>query len=368
MKVLVLTEHNESSRYWEAALPLLKEKGIEIWLATVRGKGQLHENLAQRGIPTESFDARKAIDYPRVVYKLAKFVRREQFDIIHASESLQSVIGGAVTLVNRRTICIFHCHHAFAAGKQKLLGFFGSHLAHRIMAVSGASKTAVVEDNRVSAAKVSVAYNGINRLRKVSPTESAELRRGLKIPENAKVIVAVARLRKIKGHETLFKAFRAVAANSDFPVHLVLVGDGEESESLKNLAAQMPECKIHFAGHQEDVSLWFSAADIAVLPSLSEAMPLSAVEAMSLGKALVASAVGGLLEIIEDGKNGLLVPPQDEKALAVALKKALNSPALAEKLGANARRRVEENFTVEKMVDGWIGCYDFALKQIAGEH
>lgn len=360
MKVLILSESSQPSRYWEGALPLLNKKGMDASFATVRGEGSIHARLAALGIETFAFGATTAKDYPRAVLRLARLLRENAFDVVHASEPIQASIAGLACLYARNTRCIFHYHHTKVTGMQKALSRLGSWLSDRVMVVSNASRDATTKWDGTRTVKTFLAYNGIAPLPEVSSSQIEQLRKKLGIPKNAKIVTIVARLRPVKGHDTLFEACEIVAKDISEPLYLLVVGDGEERERLMREIENFTAFTTHFVGNQENVALWYSAADVVAMPSYFEPFGLVAVEAMSCGRPLIASGVDGLVEVIEDGVSGLLVSPKDKTALADAIASVLNQPCLAHRLGERGKHRVSERFTMEKMVEGWIECYRIA--------
>jgi glycosyltransferase involved in cell wall biosynthesis len=361
MKVLILSETSQPSRYWEGALPLLRERGVEASFGTIQDRGPLHSRLEAQQIKTFAFGSRRATDYPFVVYKLANVLKQNAFDIVHASEAIQTTIAGLACIFARNTKCIFHYHHTHATGKQKLLSRLGSRLSDRVMAVSKASQNATVEFDGTSIEKTFVAHNGVEPFREVSQQETTALRTKLGIFENAKVVSIVGRLRPLKGHEILLDACQRVATSFTDPLHLIVVGDGSERQRLEAESSRFENFKTHFVGNQNDVAVWFSVADVIAMPSYFESFGLVAVEAMVCGKALVASDIEGPAEIVENGKSGILVPPGDPHELANAILKVLDDPEYAMELGRNARLRALKDFSIEQMVDGWIACYNHVL-------
>jgi glycosyltransferase involved in cell wall biosynthesis len=361
MKVIILVETSTSSRVWNTAIPLLLNKGIEVHVATIRVRGNLHEELEKKGITTYALNAGKSKDYLKTSLKLAKLIHREKFDVVHANETIPASIAGLACKIVGIKTCIYHRQSAVVEGSKGLaiLDKMAFRFCNLLMAVSGA--VAQAAQNKISKEKIRVAYNGVEPLRTASNEELSDLRRSLQIPREAKIITIVARLRKIKGHDVLFDAVKIVKSQSTHDIHVVVVGEGEDEMNLRNKATFVEKVKFHFVGHQSDVAPWFKVADVVAMPSYSEGMPFSAAEAVSLGKVLVASDVGGLPEIIENGKSGFLVPPGNVQLLAEALTQVLNSPELADIMGKNAKERFLENFTAEKMVDSWIECYKQVL-------
>ena len=170
------------------------------------------------------------------------------------------------------------------------------------------------------------------------------------------VIGIVGRLQPWKGQKVFLHA-AAIVARERPDVRFAVVGgallgwEGSYPDDLRNLALTLGIAdKVHFAGHQDDVIPWFDALDIVVHASFGEPFGLVLVEAMTLGKPLVAAADGGPLEIVEDGVSGLLVPPGDHERLAESLLRLLREPSLARALSVQARARAEE-FSEERMAE-----------------
>jgi glycosyltransferase involved in cell wall biosynthesis len=174
-------------------------------------------------------------------------------------------------------------------------------------------------------------------------------------------IATVANLRREKSHETLLAA--AAILRPEFPdVRYQIVGSGPRRAELEALArAKDLQEQVTFLGHRDDVAALLAAADLFVLPSRSEAFPNSVVEAMAAGLPVVACAVGGLLELIDDGRTGLLVPPDDPVALAGALRRLLADRPAADRIGAAARAEVAERYSFDGMVASFEALYLSAL-------
>lgn len=168
------------------------------------------------------------------------------------------------------------------------------------------------------------------------------------------IVGIVGRLQAWKGQKVFLQAAAQLAQAHPDSRYVVVGGailgwEGDYPQQLQRLASDLgiSEC-VHFAGHQDDVYPWFDAMDVVVHASFGESFGLILVEAMALGKPLVAAAAGGPLEIVEDGVSGLLVPPGDDAALAGAIERILDDPGLASSLAAGARDRAAE-FSSEAM-------------------
>lgn len=178
-----------------------------------------------------------------------------------------------------------------------------------------------------------------------------ELRAELGLPDGARLIGSVGRLSAEKGHSMLLDAL-ALLPRSD--AHLLLAGTGPEESALRRQALRLGVAgRTHFAGHRRDVPRLLGALDVFVHPSRWEGMSNAVLEAMAAGCPIVASAIPGNRELIEDGVHGWLVPPEDAQALGAALGAALADPAEARRRGDAAMRRAAARYSVATMVDAW---------------
>ncbi|MDQ3816837.1 MAG: glycosyltransferase [Acidobacteriota bacterium] len=364
LRVLLIVELNVASRFWEGSVPLLRAAGIEVFVASIRERGELHKNVEALGGHTLALNSRSSFDYPLASLRLAKYIRQNRIDIIQACEAIPGSIAGLAGLLAGRGVRIFHRVHTIDQGReQRLLSRISSRLSHLTMAISQSSAHYANDLDGVPWSRIRVAYCGVNQPRQVSKEEVLELRRSLGIPEDAPVISMVARLSQEKGHRTLFEAVRLLNKSLPKPPHLVIAGAGADEEALKECASSLSPAVVHFVGHQKDVAPWFTLADVVAVPSYQEAFGLSAAEALACSRPVVASKVGGLQEVIEDGVSGLLVPPKDPDALAERIELLLRSPARAAEISAGGYERFRKQFTMEAMVQGWIDCYREAQRQ-----
>lgn len=213
-------------------------------------------------------------------------------------------------------------------------------LAHRVVANSPAAAARLAEEGLPSGT-IRVIPNGLD-LDRFSPRPRTGIIR---------TIVTVANLRPEKCHDVLIKAF---ARLEPADVRLRIIGDGPCRPALERLArAESADTRIAFLGHREDVADLLAAADLFVLPSRSEAFPNAVLEAMAAGVPVIASAVGGVVDLIEDGTTGLLVPPGDPDALRAAIERLVARPTLAASLGASGQRHVRDRYSFDRMVAGF---------------
>jgi len=188
--------------------------------------------------------------------------------------------------------------------------------------------------------KIRVIYNGVDINR---PFDDAK-------PRNGFVVGTVSRLTRNKGVEVLMDAFLKLAAEFK-DLKLLIVGDGPTRKELEENAAPLKD-RILFAGHQEDVFPLLNIMDIFVMPSFAESMPFSLMEAMSFGLPVISTRVGGVPELVEDGRNGILVPAGSADSIRDAVYGLIKDREKMAILGRNARTRIVDRFSIDKMIKG----------------
>jgi glycosyltransferase involved in cell wall biosynthesis len=218
--------------------------------------------------------------------------------------------------------------------------------AHVIVANSSAAADSLLREG-VPDARIRVIPNGVNLERFAFPRSVRPVR----------TILTVANLRREKAHEVLFGAIARVAPRHP-ALRLRLAGDGPRAAELRALAASLGVAdRITFLGHRDDVSALLEDADAFVLPSRSEAFPNSVMEAMASGLPVIASAVGGLLELVYSGRTGVLVPVDDRGALADAIDSLIADPERAHALGEAARAEIAHRYSFDRMVQSFEEFY-----------
>jgi len=199
--------------------------------------------------------------------------------------------------------------------------------------------------------KIRCIYNGVDLARFSPRNPSLGLPRSLELPEEGPVVVSVGRFVAFKGYRYLLEAARRVQ-DTMAGVHWLLVGDGELRSELEAQCRSLGlESRVHFTGWREDVPDVLALCDLFVLPSLVEHFGRVLIEAMAMGKAVVATDAGGVPEIVIHGETGLLVPPAQPKDLAEAVVMLLEDAPRAHRLGMAGRRRVETTFSLPRHVE-----------------
>jgi glycosyltransferase involved in cell wall biosynthesis len=232
-----------------------------------------------------------------------------------------------------------------------------------VIAISRAVRDALASRG-IPASAITVVPSGVDTAR-FAPTDSRAARSLLGVPDDVPVVAIVASLHPRKGHAFLLEALAELAARGVRPLCLV-AGTGPEGQALlERTEALGLASQLRWLGALGDVRPVFAAADVIVLPSLAEGLGVAAIEAMASGRPVVASAVGGIPELIRDGVEGLLVPAGDAHALATALERALVSAELRHSLGAAGRTRAD-SFSTRAMAEGTAAVYERAVARGAG--
>jgi len=291
------------------------------------------------GFPVHVVPIRGALDV-RALLRLRALLRRERIDVLHTHTMLGGNVVGRLAgrAAGARVIAHAHIENAFRSGPgrrlQVLLDDATARLAHRIVAVSEATRATLVRQG-YPAGRIVVVHNGVEEPGPAEPVRLAE----------GPVVLEVARLAEVKGQRELIRAVAGLDATG------VLVGRDLEHHGAfeRELAAEAERtgARIVLAGYRPDVPGLLEGCDVFCLPSHAEGLPLVLLEAMSRGRPVVASAVGGTPELVEDGETGLLVPPGDVDALREALGRLLGDAELAARLGRAGRERVRERFSAD---------------------
>jgi len=222
-------------------------------------------------------------------------------------------------------------------------------LLHAATLIVGVSRQVIdgpLEDG-IPPERTRVIYNGIDFAR--LGDSKKDLRRALGISPKAPVIATTGSLIRRKGHDVLIRAFQALPPIS-VPPHLLIPSGGAELNSLRELAIALGVAeRVHFLGYVDDVVPVYKAADIFALASRGDAFGLALAEAGHFGLPAVSTRVGGIPEVVLHGQTGLLTPADDVAAFTSALAQLIDDPALRSRIGAAAAKRVEENFTADRM-------------------
>jgi L-malate glycosyltransferase len=322
-----------------------------------------------KGTPVEIVEVNMGggVDSPsgmlRIV-KLARFLRKQRFQILHAHDLWSNIVGMAAAMLARTPVTVTSqrdLSHAewYGTYRRRVLRFL-QRRSSMVLTNARAIRDGLIEHDQLSSDKVCVVYNGVDldRFR-----VSADREHLFPASSGNKLIVLVGNMiTDVKGHGTLISAAPEIVKPHP-KTQFVLVGEGsmraEFEQRVKDLGLQ---ANFLFLGRRSDVPAILACCDIAVLPSLAEGLPNAVLEYLAAGLPVVASALGGNLEIIRDGATGLLVPPQDSQALAAAMIGLLSDQDRAARIGAAGRDYVKQNFSFGRLVADVEQLYSNLLK------
>jgi glycosyltransferase involved in cell wall biosynthesis len=309
-------------------------------------RGVLAEDLESCGWPVAALEEPPGLR-PGLVLRLAGLFRRWKADVVHTHDD-RPLIYGVPAARLARVPCVIHTRHGqsfWITLRQTALVNFAASLTDRFVCVSEDSARLTVRHG-VSAEKVGSIWNGID----VSRFAYAG-------PNPQGPVVTVARLSPEKDVGNLIRA-AALVAQEDTGFRLVIAGDGVCLPALKQTAEELGLGEqVRFLGQVRDIPALLGTASLFVLPSLSEGVSLTLLEAMARGLPVVATCVGGNPEVVVHEETGLLVPARDPAALAQAVLRLRRDPDGCRRLGLAGRRRVESLFDIRRMVARYEALY-----------
>lgn len=306
-------------------------------------------------VPVFPFRFRKPYHVGGALY-LARLLRETRIDVLHSHLFYSSLFASPVGKFARVPVTIEtpHVREQWRHGWLKSRFFvdrFAGHFVDHYIAVSQANARYLIEEKKLSEQKIRVIRNGCD-IRHFNPEHQAPrgLKQSLGFGEADPVLLVPGRLEPQKGHRYLLDALPTILR--EFPkVKLVCLGDGCLRSELEEISRALGIADaIRFVGFQSNVSDWLALADVSVLPSLYEGLPLVALESLAAVRPVVASAVDGTVEIVLDGKTGFAVPPAEPARLAEAILRLLRDPELRRAFGEAGRKLVLENFSEEQQI------------------
>jgi len=327
--------------------------------------GQMTPRVKKEGMNVFCLNRKSGFDVS-LVKNFSHILTEHNVDIIHAHQYtpyFYSVI--SARLSNRKPKVIFteHGRHQPDKIRFKRVIFNKIFQPSLCTGVSVFSKDSLVTFEKISPSKIDLIYNGVDLNRFPTKYDKDLIRKKLGFRKNDSLVGIIARLDPIKDHTTLIDAI-SLLKKEFADLKLVTVGDGPEKSRLTDKVDRLNlKDEIVFMGTRDDVPDILMALDIFVLPSVMEAMSVTLLEAMSASLPVVATNVGGNKEIIVDGLSGKLVPVGDAHYLANTIKSLLTNPESARKLGTEARKSVEKNFSFDKMIEN----YKNAFLKVLGE-
>ncbi len=360
MRILLLANHLDTggiSSYLMTLSHGLVNSGHRVVIAAAGGS--MVEAFKAHGIRHYKVHLRMKSEINPLLFlnlpRLLALLKDENIQVMHAQTRVTSMLASGLSRLSGIPY-VTTCH-----------GYFTPHLGRRLVPLWGEKVIAIsrpvvehlTQDMGVRPDKIELVPNGINlnAFRPVSDFERMALRQKWGLSDEP-VVGMIARLSDVKGHSYLIDAM--VDVRRGYPrVKCLIFGDGPlENELKKKVLADGLTDTVRFYSVSNRTAEILGLFNIYVMPSLSEGLGLSAMEAMAAGLPTVASSVGGLLDLIQDGTTGRLVPPKDPSALADVIQALLTDRIAARAMGERARAFIAANYTEDKMIKGTLGVYE----------
>ncbi len=361
-KITVL--HTESSKGWggqevrtfRESIGLIK-LGARIIILCQPGS-VLGEKAEAAGIEVKICVMKKSYDI-FAVRKIKRLIQDENIDIINTHSGRDTMLAGIAGRLSGRKPAVVRTRHLALPITSK---FTYNYLAHRIVTVSEYVRNYLISEDipssKISAVHTCVDLDGFN------PDKAKDtLRKELGLDADTPLVGMVAILRRKKGHHILLEAIPYILKEVPGTV-FVLAGNGPQEENIINRLKELGlSDKVFMLGLRNDVPDILKSIDVFVLPTLQEALGTSFIEAMAMGKPVIGSDVGGVGELIQDGKNGYLVKPDDPSDLTGAIIKVLKSDDRGKMMGIKGREIAEQGFSVDKMCEEMYNLYISLLQR-----
>lgn len=306
----------------------------------------------------------------KCVSELYRLIKSQEFDIVHCHGSKAGLVGRLAAWLAGTPVIIVTVHNFVVYEEvplfKRMLFTRGEKFLSRktsgIITVSRALKAELARKFGIPGNKMVAIYNGIDLARFNTKPDLDRLRQSYGIANDRPVVGTVARLAPQKGLSFFIEAI-AMMVKEGSAGTFVIIGDGPLRPELEAQAERLGVAgRVIFTGYRSDIVPFLKMFDIFVVPSIAEGLSITTIEAMAAGKAVIASEVGGLPELVQHEQNGLLVPPRDAGALARAMNFLLARPELCEKMGLAGNRMVTADFTCETMISKTRDLYRHCLK------
>jgi glycosyltransferase involved in cell wall biosynthesis len=330
-------------------------------VATMHGRGIYWDRLKKAGIKVHSLSPHKFL--PAYLASIPWRILADKPDILHCHLIPSNIIAKPLGALLGVPVIINHDHtndpHRIDNKILLALDKSTNRFAHHIIAVAAACRDFLTTHESIPPEKISLVPNAID-LRRFSPGEASwdEARAQLGLPAASRIVAGVGRLNPQKN----FALFLDIAAQlaPRFPdLHFLLAGDGPEEQMLREKASALGIAnRVTFSGYVADTRLVYLAADVLLMPSRYEGLPMTLLEAMAMGLPVVASKLDGIAEVIDDGGEGFLVPSDDAALFVERTAVLLADAELSSRISKNARAKIEASFSVERMTSAVEDIYD----------
>jgi glycosyltransferase involved in cell wall biosynthesis len=320
--------------------------------------------LEKRGIAVTVMPLRRAFDASWPM-RFAKFIRAQKVDVVQSHEFTANIYASmGARLAGVPIVCTTHGKNYWPHALYRRTAYrWAAHNAHAFVAVSGDLSRYLSSTLGIAEKRVRTIPNGIDsNVFKCDARARESVRAELSISATQPLLLACGELTQVKGHQFLLHAMRQVVATCPDAV-VAIAGHGPLREDLEALAQSIGVSPyVRFLGFRDDVPALLNAADVFVMPSLSEGLPLALLEAMSVGVPVVATAVGGVPELIQAGETGWLVPPHDADELARMLIEVIRSSGSRQCVVGKARQLCSSQYDLRATVSRYADLYRSKLR------
>lgn len=305
-----------------------------------------------------------------VLYKLYRLFRREKPDVVHTHTAKAGFVGRLAARLAGIPV-VFHTFHGhvfhsyFSPARTRMfIGIeqFLARLTDRIVTISPLQRQEIIQFGIASPEKIVIIPLGFDLDEFFSCEQlRGQLRRELALPAETKLIGIVARLTGIKNHRMFFEAAARVSQRCH-NAHFIVVGDGELRSELEKQVGELGLAGVtHFLGWRNDLPAVYADLDLVALTSYNEGTPTTLIEAQAAACPVVATAVGGVPDVVKEGRTGYLVPARDTAAFAEAVLAALAGDGRA--MGQAGREAVKENFTLARLLKDTEKLYEDEVRR-----
>ena len=328
---------------------LQREQGHDPCVFAVATLGAFGERMREEGFAVQPNVGRHLPDATRNFYRIFKESRP---DVVHLHNPTPTIYASVAARM-AGVPSVISTRHSLVAPPRKVLAELKYAVAATfcdwIVGICDATANNLKDIHTVPARKIVRVYNGAVPLNRVVKKEWP--------PNNGFTLLYVGRLAPVKNHPLLLKAFRTALASMP-GLRLWMVGDGSERGSLESLATELGiAAQVTFWGQQLDVAPFFSAADAFIMSSKSEGLPMSLLQAFSLGLPAIVTDVGGLAEVVRLANAGYTVPVTDPAEMAAAILRLAGSDTERKQFSMNAEATFRSRFTLQTMADTYMDLY-----------
>ncbi len=331
-----------------AELEWMRAQGHWVALAA-HPQSQIAKRAAAVDINFYPLRTHKAL-LPFEVLRLGFWIIQNRVEIVNTHSSNDGWLAGLAVRLFLLPILIRSRHIEVDYPNKFSSGVAFRRLPHHVITTSQKIADRLTKELGVPAEKVTCVATGVD-LGKFDPRMPGTLRAELGLAPDVALVGMISVLRSWKGHATFMEAAAILLAESGRKVHFVIAGDGPARQEWADFIKQAPWAgNVTLLGHRGDVPNVLASLDVLVLPSYAhEGIPQIILQAQAMARPVVATTIGGIPEVVEDGVTGLLVPPKDGEALAEKIRAVLDDAALATRLGDAARAHIEKSYSLDAM-------------------